>query len=111
MIAQSSNCILVGFKKKILSVEKVYLFPSPINIKIERKLFHVSGQFLSAQCCFLLFLIFLIRDVLNLLQEDAATLPGDDTETAAVHVEEIGELMINTATEALSNNNLNKMKS
>ena len=40
------------------------------------------------------------------LEEDAATLPGDDAEAAAVHVEEGGQLVVQTHAEALAHHHL-----
>ena len=44
------------------------------------------------------------------LEQYAAALPGDDAEAAAVHVEQRGQLMVQTHTETLAHNHLGGTK-
>ena len=84
------------------------------------------GYFLASKCCLLLFVILFICDVLYFLytvnidnqhclklapyhlEQHAATLPGNDAEAAAVHVEEGRQLVVQTHTEALAHNHLGR---
>ena len=46
------------------------------------------------------------QEIVHHLEEDAAALPGDDAEAAAVHVEEAGQLVVQTHAEALAHHHL-----
>ena len=46
------------------------------------------------------------KEIVHNLEEDAAALPGDDAEAAAVHVEEAGQLVVQTHAEALAHHHL-----